>query len=416
MIINPSKSERQTDVAVVGGGPAGSTAALNIAKLGLRVTVFEEHSEIGVPSHCAGHLSIRSLSNLGLYPLPGRIIENTFSRANFYSSTGSEFSVHLAKPVTCAVDRAAFDKYIAEKAQKEGANYSLNSRVQSLIIRNNNVTGVTLRPEGHEPDAEVTSKIVVDAEGISSRILRQARLPSLNPPRLAYAVEAEVENVKNVENDAVEVFLGQGYAPGFYAWLIPRLDGTAKVGLATRTGDPREFLRRLMHKHPIGSRQLNNARIMKTSFHSITLGGPITRSYSNGFLAVGDAASQVKPTTGGGVILGLTCAKIAAEVAGDAIKTNDFSSNYLRAYQERCNSALGFDIGVMLRIRKILDTLSDDNVDKVIRFCSRIGLDKALENVDEIDFQGQAFLKILNKPTVYSVMAYLISLYLLANA
>ncbi|UCF45403.1 MAG: FAD-dependent oxidoreductase, partial [Candidatus Bathyarchaeota archaeon] len=65
------------DAIVVGGGPVGSFAALSLAKLGTNVTVFEEHKTIGRPSHCAGHLSIRSLRNLRLYPLSGKIVENT---------------------------------------------------------------------------------------------------------------------------------------------------------------------------------------------------------------------------------------------------------------------------------------------------------------------------------------------------
>src|SRR3972149_2485274 len=132
--VQPPKN--QPDAIVVGGGPVGSFAALSLAKQGAEVTVFEEHAAIGEPSHCAGHLSIRSLKNLGLYPLPRKIVENKFSGANFYSPSGAEFSVHLAGPVTCAVNRALFDVYLAEKAETAGARYCLNSRVQSLLTGN----------------------------------------------------------------------------------------------------------------------------------------------------------------------------------------------------------------------------------------------------------------------------------------
>jgi geranylgeranyl reductase family protein len=402
------------DAIVIGGGPVGSFAALNLAKLGAKVTVFEEHEAIGIPSHCAGHLSIRSLQNLGLYPLPGKIVENTFSQANFYSPTGFKFSVHLATPVTCAVNRAAFDKHIADKAEAAGARYCLNSRVQSLLMENGVAKGVNVM-QSDKAEERVPAKIVVDAEGISSRILRQTGLSGLNGERLVYGVEAEVENVKDVELDTVEVFLGKNYAPGFYAWLMPRLDGTAKVGLATNTGNPKEFLQRLMLKHPVASKQLANAKITQIAFHPITLGGLISKAYSDGFLAVGDVASQVKPTTGGGVVLGLTCARIAAEVADEAIRRNDVSSNFLQLYQKRCIDTLGFDFSVMLRVRRFLDSLSVEKVDEVLRFCARIGLDKTLENVEEIDFQGQAFLKILTKPAMFAALAYFLKLYLSAN-
>jgi digeranylgeranylglycerophospholipid reductase len=401
------------DAIVIGGGPVGSFAALNLTRLGIKVAVFEEHAEIGIPSHCAGHLSIRSLRNLGLYPLSEKIVENTFSQANFYSPMGTKLSVRLARPVTCAVNRALFDKHLAEKAETAGARYYLSSRVRSLLIDNGFVKGVTVEHKDKRED--VSAKIVFDAEGIASRLLKQAGLSAPNREGLVYAVEAEVENVKNVALDAVEVFLGKKYAPGFYAWLIPRLDGTAKVGLATRTGNPKEFLQRLMLKHPVASKQLGTARIVRIAFHAISLSGPISKAYANGFLAVGDVASQVKPTTGGGVVFGLTCAKIAAQVASEAIRRGDVSATFLRLYQKRCEGTLGFDVNVMLRMRRFLDALSDKQLDAALQFCVRIGLDKTLEDVEEIDFQGQTLLKLIKKPSAFAALAYFLMLYLAAN-
>ena len=402
------------DAIVVGAGPVGSYAALNLAKLGVKVTVFEEHPEIGLPSHCAGHLSIRSLSDMGLYPLPNGIVENTFSTANFYSSAGTKFSLHLSRPVTAAVNRARFDKYLARQAEAAGARFVLNACVQSLIMADGFVKGVNIQRNGGKEE-QVYSKITLDAEGVSSRLLRQVGLTALKPEGLVYAVEAEVENVQDVERDAVEVYFGKAYAPGFYGWLIPKLDGTAKVGLATNKGNPQKFLRELMSKHPAASKQLVKAKITQIGYHAISLGGPIDRAYSNGFLAVGDCASQVKPTTGGGVIFGLTCAKTAAETASEALQRGDVSSDFLRVYQKRCSDLLGFDFSVMLRLRRFLDSLSDVKVDEVLRFCGKLGVDKALSDVDEIDFQGKLMLKVLGKPSMLAAMAYFVLLYLSAN-
>jgi len=130
---------------------------------------------------------------------------------------------------------------------------------------------------------------------------------------------------------------------------------------------------------------------------------------------VGDAASQVKPTTGGGVVFGLTCAGIAAEVVEEAVQRNNMSANFLQTYQKRCRETLGFDFSVMLRLRRFLDSLSDEKLDNALRFCARIGLDKTLGNADEIDFQGQMLLKILTKPAMFATLAYFFKLYLPAN-
>ena len=410
--MQPSKQE--FEVIVVGGGPVGSFTAWKLAKFGITVAVFEEHEVIGRPSHCAGHLSIRSLRNLGLYPLPGEILENTFSKVNFFSPSGIKFSVKLAKPVTCSLNREAFDRYIAQKAEDAGAHYARSSRVKSLLLEDNFVKGVKIS-RGDNLEESYSAKIVVDAEGISSRLLRQTGLTGVNTRRLVNAVEAEVENVKEVNVDSVEVFLGGKYAPGFYAWLMPRLDGTAKIGLAARTGNPQELLQRFMFKHPIASKKLSKGKIMHIAFHPITLGGPIPKAYTNGFLVVGDAASQVKPTTGGGVIFGLTCAGIAAEVAHEALRKKDVSSDFLASYQKRCAEALGFDFNMMLRIRNFLDSLSDEKINDVFRFCTRISLHKTLSHIKEIDFQGQLLLEILTKPKMFAALAYFLKLYLSAN-
>jgi digeranylgeranylglycerophospholipid reductase len=399
---------------VVGGGPCGSFSALKLARFGVDVSVFEEHSEIGVPSHCAGHLSINGLRRLGLYPLPAKIVENTFYGAIFHSPKGNKFSVRFSSPVTCAVNRVLFDKYVAKMAGDAGARYLFNSRVKSLIIENSFVKGVFVRRE-KETEKKFLNKIVIDAEGISSRILRQTGLPTLNRRMLVNAVEAEVENAMDLETDVVEVFLGKAYASGLYAWLIPKLDGRAKVGLAAKTGNPKEFLQRLMFKHPAASQKLRTAKICRISFHPITLGGPIPKSYSNGFLAVGDAASQVKPSTGGGVVFGMTCADIAAKVVHEALRRNDFSSEFLSAYQKRCNETLSFDASVMLRIRKMLNAMPDDKIDDAIAFCTKLGLDKVIDKVEDVDFQGMSLLRLLWNPKMIMALFYFLSLHLSAN-
>jgi len=401
------------DAIVVGGGPVGSYAAMHLAKSNVPVTVYEDHSQIGLPSHCAGHISIKSLRKISLYPLPAGVEENVFCAANFYSPQGTKFSLHLSCPVTVALNRAKFDQHLASQAQAAGAKYIMGSRVNSLLITDGSLKGVKVASNNNQET--VHAKIVVDAEGISSRLLRQTGLKTLKPSGLVYAVETEMENVQDVEQDAVEVYFGKNYAPGFYGWLIPRLDGTAKVGLAVNHGDPRAYLKRLMTKHPVASKQLAKAKIVNAGYHAITLGGQIPRTYTDGFLAVGDCASQVKPTTGGGVIFGLTCAKTAAEVATQALQQGDVSAKALQSYQKRCNSQLNFDLLVMQRLRRFLNSLSDEKLDEMLRIVGRLGVDRALADVDEIDFQGKMLLTAVRKPQMAAALAYFGLLYLAAN-
>ena len=118
-----------------------------------------------------------------------------------------------------------------------GARFVMDTRVQSLVVHGGFVKGVNVQQAAGGQE-QVSCKVTIDAEGVSSRLLRQAGLKALKPEGLVYAVEAEVEGVRDVERDGVEVYFGRAYASGFYGWLIPKLDGTAKVGLATNRGNP----------------------------------------------------------------------------------------------------------------------------------------------------------------------------------
>jgi digeranylgeranylglycerophospholipid reductase len=402
------------DVIVVGGGPCGSAAAAGLAKMGVSVTVFEEHAQIGVPCHCAGHVSVYGLNRLKLLPLPRGTVQNTICGATFYSPSCDSFSIRFSSPITCAVNRTLFDQFIGESAEASGAAYRLQSRVESLIVKDGFVEGVSVR--GKAGTEKVSAKIVVDGEGISSRLLRQVGLRTPERSRIVNAVSADVDGATNLELDTVEVFLGREYAPGFYAWLIPIDENRARIGLGTNQNNPRELLHSFMLKHPVASTKLQKARVLRTTFHPITLGGLIPKAYSSGFLAVGDAASQVKPTTGGGVVLGMTCAEIAAQVAFESLQNHDFSADFLSLYQTRCKKALDFDMSIMLGIRRMLDAMSDHKTDRIINLCESLGVDRILLNVKDLDFQGRIFLQALKNPKTVALLGYLLYSYLTANA
>ena len=390
-------------MVVVGAGPCGSFSAFVAAKLGVDVVVCEEHEEIGVPAHCPGHLSLSGLKRLGLH-LPAGVVENEFKGAIFYSPSGKQFTVRLDSPVTCVVNRELFDRYLAELAMKAGAQHRLQSRVESLAFERGFVKGVVIDRGGSRET--LTSQIVVDAEGVSSTLLKKAGLQTLDRSMVVNAVQAEVEGTDDLDEDTVEVYLGQKYAPSLFAWIIPKRGGSAKIGLATKSGNPRDYLNRFMHSHPVASKKLEKGEITNLSFHPMSLGGPIPKTYSNGLLIVGDAASQVKPTTGGGVIFGLLCSKAASEVAYEAVKNNDFSESFLSRYQSRWKEEIGFDLVAMRQIRKLLDRLSDKQMDKAISLCTELEINKVLEEVGDLDFQGRSLIHMVRHLGVLTVAFY----------
>jgi digeranylgeranylglycerophospholipid reductase len=290
----------------------------------------------------------------------------------------------------------------------------MNSRVESLFIEGGKVEGVEVTQNGRNQIEK--AKVVLDAEGVTARLLRGTNLVGPRREMLVNGIEAEVENVRDTQVDTVDVYIGSTYAPGFFGWLMPKKDGTAKVGLAARARDPRRLLHKLMTKHPIASLKLSNSRVSHTMIHTLSLGGEIQKTYSSGLLVVGDAASQVKPTTGGGVVFGMTCAAIAAKVAHDSVRQNDVSSRFLSVYQKRCKDAVGLDLRIMGRMRKALNMMSDKKMDNFIATCAKFGFERTLEKIDDIDLQGRSLFHIIFNPRVLTTIGYFSLSCVLGNA
>lgn len=375
---------------VIGAGPSGLFSAMTAASLGKKVTVLEEHEQVGVPDHCAGHISMRGLTRLGMTP-PASVIQNVISRARLYSPSGTSLMIECDEPKVYVVDRSAFDQHLAQLASAEGATLMLGCRADKFHEESNVVRGVETTL------GRVESDVVIDAEGVNPRLLRSRGLSTPPHKRVVVGAQVEVPSVDDVERDCVEIYLGSKYAPGFYAWIIPRSDGSAKVGLGASKGNPRQLLERFLQRHPIASRKIKAPRGAYV-FHPIPLCGPQTRTYHGGLLIVGDAASQVKPTTGGGVIFGMTCARHAGAIAASAVEAEDNSARFLSAYERCWRAELSREFAVALAARRLFNRMSDRAIDRVFRAAEFFDGGKCLSQINEIDFVTEILSKTLRKP------------------
>lgn len=380
------------DVAIVGGGLCGSFTAYTAARLGARTVVLEEHPDVGFPLHCSGHVGINGLRRAGFEP-PQNVVENEIRGAVFYSPACRRIVLEREKPVTLVLDRAALDAHLAGMAQRAGAEYLLGARARRLGLSGGRVTGVSFsRGLGR---GELEARIVVDAEGAGSALLKG--LLRTTPSRfVAGSAQVYVDGVVDVDRDFVEVYLGRGYAPGFFAWIIPARGDSAKVGLATFSGSPTQLLRRFMEGHPIAMGKLRRSRVRAVSTHAMPLGGPIRKTYRAGLLVVGDAAGQVKPTTGGGVVMGLICARMAGRTAHESLRASDQSERFLSRYQRGWRRAVGFDLEFMRRVRLALSRMSDRALERLFETFTRTGLAEAVSRVNDIDLQARALLSALH--------------------
>lgn len=247
----------------------------------------------------------------------------------------------------------------------------------------------------YRKESSFETKVIIDAEGIRGKFVREA---GLTPPSKGVipGVQFEVKNVE-INPDQVEMFFGNKVAPGFFAWIIPTGEDTARIGVGANHQALR-YLKEFIKNHPIASKRLSNAVPVKKFGGSIVLSGPIPKTYTNGFLVVGDVAGQVKPTTGGGVIMGGLCAQIAGDVAAEAVIEENLNSRRLGTYQKKWKKLLSREFYYMLLARRILNRMSDRNLDKLFESIIKNDFTKVIEEVGDMDFESGVIKKLIFKP------------------
>ena len=387
------------DAAIVGCGVSGASAALTLAREKVSVSIFEEHPQVGIPSHCSGHVGIVAFTRFSPQ-LPTRIIENEIVGAVLQSPNGKTLTLHRPKPVTWVLNRSEFDQHLASIAEREGADLHLNSRVSWSDRSDDGRINLRVN-DGHEH--QVRCKILIDASGCGASISRYAGLTKLGSGIWVNSAQFNVDKPADIDEDFVEVYFGQGFAPGFFGWIIPRRDGTAKIGIAAGArANVSECFERFIHKHPTVSAKLRHAKpISPPTFHPIPVGGGVNRTYTDNVMTVGDAASQVKPTTGGGIVFGLACGRIAGETAARAIRSDDLSAERLKGYEESWRELIGFDLRAMSYLRRLLYRLPDRNLDRIFGIASDLGADEILNRTSDIDFQGRTLLALAHDPRLF---------------
>ncbi|HYB93239.1 MAG TPA: NAD(P)/FAD-dependent oxidoreductase [archaeon] len=381
------KSE-STDIVVIGAGPTGLIAAMEAAEHNVKVTVFEEHEEIGVPSHCAGLLSVDGLKRIGVTPSQ-IFVQNEIRGACFHSPTGLEFAVKGKSVMAYVVNRVAFDKDLAIKAERSGVDIRLGNKVLGLIQRDKKISGVKTR------SGAVESKVVINCSGSFSTLNIETGLEL--PKKIIPAVQYELE-YSTSKPDFVDIFVGHNVAPGFFAYVIPTSSESVRVGLACEDANPRGLLNNFVKQ------KMGKYKILSLKGGLISIGGPISKTYSNGFLVVGDAAGHTKPTTGGGVITGGICAKIAGRIAAESINQGNYSANFLAAYQKSWQNKLKKEFSAMSVARKMFNRLSDETIDKIFKIVTENKLQNVIEETGNIDFQSGALYSLMRQPSVIKLI------------
>ncbi|MFX0085615.1 MAG: geranylgeranyl reductase family protein [Candidatus Hodarchaeota archaeon] len=393
------------DIAIIGGGPCGSLAAISALSHDKSniVKIFEKRKKSGYPPHCSGLIGIEGLKTLQhCHTIARKTSYNRIRHAKFISPSGKTIIISRRRSELFVLDRPRLDSYLAKRAQKLGAILQYQNSVKKIQLTIGSQWKLHYSFQ-RKLSSQIKSKIIISAEGHHPKISLQAGLPS--PARNWYlpAIQYDLDNVSISDKEMVELYFSSKIAPGFFAWMIPLNENQARFGLAIHpylSQGARRYLNYVIKKHPILSPKLKNGVILNSWGGFVPASGPISRTFSDGFLVVGDAAGQSKATTGGGFNIGGYCGLIAGRIASESIQRSDYSKKFLKRYQQLWRSKFEPDLSLMKLFRRALSFLRDKTLDDLFDIAIQTDLANSMHKVRDIDLHGFDILKYSLSPKV----------------
>lgn len=374
------------DIAVVGGGPAGCFLAEQLALKGRQIAVFEEHKTIGEPVHCAGLVTNRVL-DISKCSQTG-IVQNTIYGAVVHSPAGSTLTIGGDKIHGLVINRQKFDEHLAQKAHKAGADFLVGHKVVTAKKQKNHIT---LTIQQNKQTTTVRCHLLIGADGSHSHIRSNFGFPE--PRQILQGIGAELSD-SALDPHFVHIFVGRTIAPGFFAWAIPTntYGTTARIGLCIEKQSihPLHYYYTTLLKHPI----LQNTTVMKRFGGTLPL-GPLKKTVDDHLMLVGDAAAQVKPTSGGGIYPGLLCATQCANVAEEAFQKQHFDQQFLKRYHSRWTKEIGRELSLGMRFRKLFTSLTDTQFNKYIEKLNNKKTINIINTYGDIDYPSQLALPLI---------------------
>ncbi len=343
----PTQVRSAYDVVVVGAGPAGATAARFAAQQGLSVLLLEKRQEIGSPVRCAEGINSEMLSQF-LEP-EERWISARVSKSQITMVETGETRTLEGEEVGYVLERRVFDRALAGRAVAAGALSLVKTSAVGLLEQQGGITGVKAFDGRTRMDVEAS--VVIGADGVESRVGQWAGLDCRL--RLSDCLTCAQYMLMGIDLDphCCYYYLGAGLAPGGYAWVFPKGDHCANVGVGVQADlaetSALEYLVRFISQQ----RWLEQGSPVTLITGNVPVGVAADHIVSDGLMLVGDAARQADPLTGGGIANAMIAGRLAAEVAAEAVAKGDATSRSLGEYERRWQEDRGRKMERSARLR-----------------------------------------------------------------
>jgi geranylgeranyl reductase family protein len=319
--------KQSQDVIVVGAGPAGATLAYELGKKGIGVLVLEKEK---LPRYkcCAGGVTSKAAKLLDFDI--SEVAEDVIHEVSFAFNLGSPYLGQHSQPLIYTVMRDAFDYFLVQKAQQEGAAFMHGQKVTQIQVRADWV-------EISTADNIFRSRLVVGADGAYSVVARELGMGR----GMEYVAGIESEIIVPEEELAKwksRVQIDLGCIPGGYAWVFPKRNHLS-IGagcLASKARDLHAHYQKFLNSLSIGG-----YTIARSGSHLIPTCTKGRLVWQNKALLLGDAAGLADPLTGEGIYNAIQSAQLAVPVIGNSLAHNKVElEDYQEAVDEKIMSEL----------------------------------------------------------------------------
>ncbi|NHJ49281.1 MAG: NAD(P)/FAD-dependent oxidoreductase [Asgard group archaeon] len=371
------------DVLIVGGGVAGASTARFLARAGYKVKILEAKSNVGIPVQCGEAIGKETINDILKIGVPKNSLRTEIQGFRVFSPSLKKIDYRLEKDGGYIVDRRIFDKEMLIGAAVEGADIQINTRVTYVKLDKEN--GVTIKGTIKGKEYTETAPVVVGADGLYSVVARDTGLSQpIEAIDLDTSVGYEMVGADIDEPTLLDLYMGNEVAPRGYIWVFPKGEHCANVGIGVGVGfakkSVKEYLDDFLFKTPEGKRRFGNAKIIEERIGAIPVGGSLDQLATDRILLVGDAARQVNPLTGGGIAYGMEAGKMISDTLEEAFEKENFTEAFLRKrYEKLWNDAYGKSFGLGARARKVLDVITDDQMETIVETFSGEDLTQAVQ-------------------------------------